>query len=236
VAREDAPYFGETGALWDVVTIAGYELPGAASVTGTAFKHRTDNKTTAGKHGSTVTLQGYDAAAFEVTLRMWTQAQLDTFRKLLAHLKPAYPQPPKPAAPNVAPEADFATNYYAVGQLPAMSQARGPDDFPERVYAASLIAGKKLEDKRKESTAQRTPAPVSIYHPKLQLFGITTAHVLECSLPEDRAGILEVKLKCLQHVARRAAVTMTPRAPLELSKLLAKPAATTSPSDYAREP
>lgn len=86
-------------ALWSKVKIAGVSLPGICVLSG-AMGNKVDTVPVPGTDGDTMTHLGYDSARVEVTITLWTKAQLALYVKLVReHLRPRKLKPnqePKP--------------------------------------------------------------------------------------------------------------------------------------------
>lgn len=85
------PFWGNDPASWDTVRIGSYTLPGVARLSG-AIKRRVDRKKSTGKHGSTVTYLGDEAAEFTITVTMWTSIHLESFYQIVNWLKSLKPE------------------------------------------------------------------------------------------------------------------------------------------------
>jgi len=96
--RRDVPFWAEVpaaGALtpsnvqlpaWDVVFLAGEQLPGLCVVTGRQGK-RFDVKKTKGSSFATLTHQGQDPAEVKVVERIWTRQQLHALWRIMPILQ-----------------------------------------------------------------------------------------------------------------------------------------------------
>lgn len=63
------------GEAWDQITLGGIRFSGLASVSGDAFKKRTDRRHAAGSDGARIVDRGFDLVDLTVTLVAWTAAQ-----------------------------------------------------------------------------------------------------------------------------------------------------------------
>lgn len=75
----DAPF------TWDVLQLAGQELPGLAKVKASR-KYKLDRKDQAGADGGDLTGLGHMPAEVEITLRLWTTSQFNELQSLLPKL------------------------------------------------------------------------------------------------------------------------------------------------------
>lgn len=85
--------------VWDVVFLAGQQLPGLCAVTGGRPK-RFDVKKVKGQNFATLTSQGYDPAHIKIIQRIWTPQQWYALQLVMPILEPLFP-----TAPNAASEA-----------------------------------------------------------------------------------------------------------------------------------
>lgn len=67
---------------WDIATIGGFKLPGVSEIRGLA-QLAVDNKKDKGKHGSTITITGYQPGPFEIVCQVWTPDQLAVLQSVL---------------------------------------------------------------------------------------------------------------------------------------------------------
>lgn len=84
----NAPFWGDYGQLWDLVRLAGIELPGVAKVTGKGFDQRVDRRAIPGQKGAKYTHYGCEPADIEIELQLWEAEHLDAFKRLVSIIKP----------------------------------------------------------------------------------------------------------------------------------------------------
>jgi hypothetical protein len=82
-----APFWEEQPETWDTLHIAGQRVPGVAHVTGTAAR-KIDTRSAAGADGARVRDRGYEPAALDVQIRIWTEEQLEELEQILEPLHP----------------------------------------------------------------------------------------------------------------------------------------------------
>jgi len=87
-APANTPWWGDYGAVWDVVRIAGIELPGVATVTGKGFEQKMDRRVIPGQKGKRFNHYGCDPADVEITLQLWEPEHLDGLKRLISIIKP----------------------------------------------------------------------------------------------------------------------------------------------------
>ena len=86
----------ESPSQWDIFYIGGDPLPGLARVRG-ARQIKVDQRNAPGTEGSTLTFLGRTSAEIQVTLRMWTNEQLDVWNKMVPKIQPPPGKlPPEP--------------------------------------------------------------------------------------------------------------------------------------------
>ncbi len=72
---------------WDLFFIGGEPVPGIVEVDATP-ERKADDKSPAGRNGSTITFHGRKAATFPVKVRIWTPRQWSDFQNLVARIWP----------------------------------------------------------------------------------------------------------------------------------------------------
>lgn len=76
-----------SGNPWDFVEIGDFKSPGLAEVVATpAMKF--DEKSSAGRHGSSIHFAGYKPTKVEITIHIWTKLQLDEMEDFIAFVWP----------------------------------------------------------------------------------------------------------------------------------------------------
>lgn len=78
----------DRGAEWETVQINEYVWPGLAKVGGTGPSMKLDAKSRSGSDGARLVRKGYEPAAFDVTLILWTAEHLDALGEILPLLRP----------------------------------------------------------------------------------------------------------------------------------------------------
>jgi len=84
---------------WDKMTIAGYEVPGHVVV----FARKTKNydiRTAVGQNGAIITHLGYNPVELDITITLWTPAQLGSYMELIEVVMP------KVLPPSAVPPSD----------------------------------------------------------------------------------------------------------------------------------
>jgi hypothetical protein len=112
----DAPF------SWDVVTIAGEELPGLARVKASR-KYKLDRKDQAGADGGDLTGLGHMPAEVEITLRIWNSSQFDDLQTVLPRLIPR-PGKGRPSPVDIAHPALGAVPNCLIRRLVELSKFR----------------------------------------------------------------------------------------------------------------
>ena len=79
---------------WDTIHLAGVQMPGLSRIEG-ELKRMVDKKKAAGVNGVRVTHKGFDAAEFNIITRLWVQAHLTEFQKIVAIFRPKNGKAPK---------------------------------------------------------------------------------------------------------------------------------------------
>jgi hypothetical protein len=80
-------FWEEEPEVWDTLHIGGQRMPGLASISGTASR-KMDTRSAAGADGARVRDRGYEPAALDVQIRVWTQEQLDDLEERIEALHP----------------------------------------------------------------------------------------------------------------------------------------------------
>jgi hypothetical protein len=91
VGNTSSPYVAEgatyPGNPWDCVRLGGMQVPGLCKVGAQASK-RIQQKKQNGNDGATPTLRGYNPAKITLNVRIWTPAQYDAYKSLIAQVWP----------------------------------------------------------------------------------------------------------------------------------------------------
>jgi hypothetical protein len=82
------PLVGKGSAAWHTLIIAGQAAPGIATVKPKKGL-KVDKKAGLGEDGGTTTIQGRDVPSLTVTIRVWTQTQMEQLSALISDLFPA---------------------------------------------------------------------------------------------------------------------------------------------------
>lgn len=197
---EDAP------ALWDTVLLGDEDLPGLARVTG-SHGRKLDVKSPPGRNGATITDKGYQPAKVEITLKLWTKEQLETWFRIAPTLTYRR-EPPRRVAGASQKQGDARALELADGQRERMAQ-----------LAAGLTApGQQKELQRKSELFERETQPTenrsgrarslerhdfTISHPALDTIQVHRVYIEEVGVPTPTGepGVYEVKIKAVESKA-----------------------------------
>lgn len=189
-------FWDDSPDLWDTVVLGDEQLPGIARVRATHGR-KLDAKSAAGSNGARIVDKGYEAAKVEITLKIWTKEQLETWFRIAPTL--TYRREP-PARPYVRPtlgEATVTTNVLLGVAVRGAEQGLNEQQIlaeQERQLAIAL------------PNAQRSPRAralvrhdFAISHPALDTLQIHRVYVEKVSTPDmTSGGVYEVKIEALE--------------------------------------
>lgn len=186
-AGSSIPFWGDTPDAWDTVVLAGQPLPGLCTLSGKGYEAKTERTKRSGQKGRTFTYQGDEPAVIDISLKMWTQAHLEEFARILDLIKPRW-----------------VTKRVKVGEVQvSISQEPGQDGF--KAQGPSSFERRYTKPKYEDHKVKKDPGPVDIYHPALALFRIRSVHVLGCGLPQQgTSGVYEARIHCMEFVDPKA--------------------------------
>jgi len=81
-------FAGAFASQWDELWLGGTKFPGIATVSGSGIKRKLDVKNPKGAAGASLKDEGDELSRFDVTLKLWTDAQKDEFEALLPTIHP----------------------------------------------------------------------------------------------------------------------------------------------------
>ncbi len=216
MAGGNAPSWVDAPDLWDVVTVAGRKFPCAEPPT---FKlsRNLDKKTTPGKDGSTLTDKGRKAAEVSISLTLFDSAHWKSLASIVGVVRPKVPkEPAKKTTPEAGKDPFFIRTPYGPGFDAALQEELLVTQPVKAALQAERVIRADpafLEANRAKSAREKALAPVSVYHPALSAYGITSLHIEELSSPRRKAaGVYEVTLKGTQFLSQRGTGTTTPKA------------------------
>lgn len=215
MAGGNAPSWVDAPDLWDVVTVAGRKFPCAEPPT-FRLSRNLDKKTTPGKDGSTLTDKGRKAAEVSIALTLFDSSHWKALAAIIGVVKPKVPKEPEKKTAEVGRDPFFVRTPYGPG-FDAALQEELLETQPglAALQGAGVIRSDNafLEANRAKAAREKALAPVSVYHPALSAYGITSLHIEEISSPRRKtAGVYEVTLKGTQFLAQRGTGTTTPKA------------------------
>lgn len=82
------PWLDDAPELWNTCELGGITLPGLCKVD-VSLSQEVDVKKPKGKHGATLTRQGYNPAKVKVRVRVWEAEQFDELQVAIANVWPA---------------------------------------------------------------------------------------------------------------------------------------------------
>lgn len=181
------PFWADSPDSWDTVVIAGRALPGICVMSGKVVR-RVDRKNSTGTNGETVTYVGDDVAEFEITVRMWTEAHLTTFAKLLSFLR----------------DLKSPDDANGLGQLVTGATSKVTVKLNEkRGYSKFPMAPVQIEHPTLTLYRIRAAHVLEYGFPK--------------PAGDASSGIYEVNIKCIEHITLNKGQTTTPRAAVDTS-------------------
>jgi hypothetical protein len=198
---------GMAPELWDLFNVAGRPLPGLARVSGLGFAQKTDKKKAPGKHAAAVSLLGEEPSEFEVSLRIWTQSQLEAFSEFIDVLRPNYNGKAKSKEEPAVQSTKLSSglhNFYdygAPGALPPPTIV-GPTERASMgdLRLREFDLGLHTPEKKPVASVDTGPKPLDVDHPKLRPFKIISAFCLACSLAEEQSdGTYLIRIKWLEY-------------------------------------
>jgi hypothetical protein len=216
MAGGNAPSWVDAPELWDVVTLAGKKFPCAEPPT---FKlaRNLDKKTTPGKDGSTLTDKGRKAAEVSIALTLFDSSHWKALASVVAMVRPKTPKAKVVTNPTGAGQDSF---FIRTPYGPGFDAALQEELLVTQPQQAAAVAQRglvgdpqRLADAQAKAAREKALAPVSVYHPALSAYGITTLHLEEITSPRRKAqGVYEVTVKGTQFLASRGTGTTTPKA------------------------
>jgi hypothetical protein len=207
---------------WETFKVAEITLPGIAKVEGRGRAARIDRKSAPGSNGATLTHNGVEPAEIDVTLLIWTEAQLTELQAAIQKLSPVkVPFPPKPLPPG---EAQTRTTFGVIsGGVSEEFVDASAIAAQQRSNAAYKVALEQHAEKVRKIAAANAPKPLDVHHPALALNGIRSLYVAEIGLLKPSAinGVREVTLKFVEFLrpSKDQNVTATPKESVNLARL-----------------
>lgn len=165
--QEAVPFWGSNPDAWDTVIINGRtRLPGLAKLSG-SIKRQVDKKKPAGRHGTSVTYLGTEAAEFEIKLSLWTAEHLSAFTSMIRAIMSKQPEKLGATTQNKtlikAPIIDVyhpLLAIYGVTRMHVLSQ-KMPEMTEPGVYEASLECLEYLPPEKSKAQKVNTPNGVT---------------------------------------------------------------------------
>ena len=200
------PFWGDDPRAYDTVIFArNIRLPGNCDIEGKGFSQRVDSKKPAGSHGESTTPLGRNPAEITITCTMWMPEHLTAFAKLVPILRSQKMVAEK--ASNLLGEAGETQGFGGFE-----SGIKGVGGFTR--FSDSI----KKRDGTRNVSKPAGPAPLDIYHPWLEIFRISSVHILEVGIPRRITGTDKwtVSIKCREFVRKREAQVVTHGKSLEI--------------------
>ena len=141
----DAPF------TWDVLGLAGDEVPGLAKVKATR-KYKLDKKDQAGADGGDLTGLGHMPAEVEITLRIWNTDQFNDLQALL----PKIMVKPGKGVPSPVDASHPALTLLGIKSLYITEISAPMETSTKQVYELTLQATEFLPVKKKNVTLTPT--------------------------------------------------------------------------------
>lgn len=211
-------FWDESPDLWDTLYLGGSPLPGLASVSATHGR-KLDAKSAPGTNGARIVDKGYQPAKVDITLKLWTKEQLETWFRLAPTL--TYRREPPRASAAAAQtkaaaerarqqamgEALVAQNvlYQTSVQL-AAAGATEQDIVAKQQAQLAIARGNTGQGSRRARSLERHDFDIS--HPALDTIQVHRVYIEEVSTPNPAGkGIYEVKIKALESKAPSVSAT-----------------------------
>lgn len=205
-------FWDESPDLWDTLYLGGSPLPGLASVSATHGR-KLDAKSAPGTNGARIVDKGYQPAKVDITLKLWTKEQLETWFRLAPTL--TYRREPPRTSASAAQtkaaterarqqamgEALVAQNvlYQTSVQL-AAAGATEQDIVAKQQAQLAIAQGRTGQGSRRARSLERHDFDIS--HPALDTIQVHRVYIEEVSTPNPAGkGIYEVKIKALESKA-----------------------------------
>ncbi len=136
------PWITDDPAVWNTVTIAGYQWPGDAWVTGKKG-NRIDGKRVAGTDNETLTTLGYDPGQIGLIITIVTAAEWSAFLTLLSTFLPRKGNRPSPFEVYHPLLAVYGIRSLVMKDLPIPRKSNGTNDILEVEIRCKEFSPKK---------------------------------------------------------------------------------------------
>lgn len=218
---DTSSFWDDDPDLWDTVFFAGVALPGLARVTG-SHGRKLDVKSPAGSDGATVTDKGYKPSSVEITLRIWTREQFETWKIIAPTL--TYRQEPYNGAARtenarILQRVNAQRTVINQSGLEVEAGLRTGSEFDSEVSslptAQQIIADETARTQSMNARVRRlTRHDVDISHPALDTIQVHRVYVEEVGVPTQQGeGVYEIKIKCIESKPPTFRPTSTVTAP-----------------------
>lgn len=211
-------FWDDSPDLWDTLYLGGSPLPGLASVSATHGR-KLDAKSAPGTNGARIVDKGYQPAKVDITLKLWTKEQLETWMRLAPTL--TYRREPPRTSASAAQtkaaterarqqamgEALVAQNvlYQTSVQL-AAAGATEQDIVAKQQAQLAIAQGRTGQGSRRARSLERHDFDIS--HPALDTIQVRRVYIEEVSTPNPSGkGVYEVKIKAIESKAPSSSST-----------------------------
>lgn len=207
-------FWDDSPDLWDAVYLGGNALPGIARVSA-SHGRKLDTKSAPGTNGARIVDKGYQPAKVDITLKLWTKAQLEAWFRIAPTLTYRREPPRRAGGANSAKIAaanaqqlelaqQLVTNNVIL-QTSVTAAAGGLSAQEITAKNDAVLAG--LAESTQGSTRARALErhDFDISHPALDTLQIHRVYIEEVSTPNPSGqGLYEVKIKAIESKAPRA--------------------------------
>lgn len=209
-------FWDDSPDLWDTVLLGGDPLPGIARVTATHGR-KLDSKSAPGSNGARIIDKGFQPAKVDITLKLWTKEQLETWFRLAPTL--TYRREPPRTARDGADEAGRRARARQLTQgegalvssvltgVSASLAAQGASEQEIVRKQDAEVAAALAEYRRSSGGSTRARSlerhDLDISHPALDALQIRRVYIEEVSTPNPTSipGAYEVKIKAIESTA-----------------------------------
>lgn len=214
-------FWDDSPDLWDTLYLGGSPLPGLASVSATHGR-KLDSKSAPGTNGARIIDKGYQPAKVDITIKLWTKEQLETWFRLAPTL--TYRREPPRTARSSAQTKQAAERARQLAQgegVLVSSVLTGVSTSLARTGASEQdivrkqdaeVAAALAEYRRAGGGSTRARSlerhDFDISHPALDTIQVRRVYIEEVSTPNPSGkGVYEVKIKAIESKAPRASAT-----------------------------